>query len=98
MVLIALSEIFENMLQLKRFGLNFERILNRKWLYFHLEMVISAIYREYAGGFRGICSPRKLLTVHRVTVIHRVDGCNLVRLDVLTYWSMISSLLYIMLA
>ena len=29
---LAPGEIFENMLQLKRFGLNFERILNRKWL------------------------------------------------------------------
>ena len=28
---LALGEIFENMLQLKRFGLYFERILNRKW-------------------------------------------------------------------
>ena len=28
---IAISEIFENMLQLKRFGLYFEGILNRKW-------------------------------------------------------------------
>ena len=32
--LVALipGEIFENILQLKRFGLNFERTLNRKWL------------------------------------------------------------------
>ena len=29
---LAPGEIFENMLQLKRFGLNFERILNRIWL------------------------------------------------------------------
>ena len=28
---LAPGEICENMLQLKRFGLNFERILNRKW-------------------------------------------------------------------
>ena len=28
----ATGEIFENMLQLKRFGLYFERIMNRKWL------------------------------------------------------------------
>ena len=26
------GEIFDNMLQLKRFGINLERILNRKWL------------------------------------------------------------------
>ena len=30
---LALGEIFENMLQLKRFGLNFERNLNKKWLH-----------------------------------------------------------------
>ena len=29
---LAPDEIFENMLQLKRFGLSFETILNRKWL------------------------------------------------------------------
>ena len=29
---LALGEIFENMLQLKRFSLYFEIILNRKWL------------------------------------------------------------------
>ena len=29
---LATSEIFENMLQLKRFGLHFEGIMNRKWL------------------------------------------------------------------
>ena len=29
---LAPGEIFENMLQLKRFGLDFEGILNRKWL------------------------------------------------------------------
>ena len=30
---LAPGEIFVNMLQLKRFGLNFERILNKKWLH-----------------------------------------------------------------
>ena len=29
---LAHGEIFENMLQLKRFGLYFKGILNRKWL------------------------------------------------------------------
>ena len=29
---LAPGEIFKNMLQLKRFGLYFEGILNRKWL------------------------------------------------------------------
>ena len=30
---LAPGEIFENMLHLKRFGLNFEGILNSKWLF-----------------------------------------------------------------
>ena len=29
---LAPGEFFENIVQLKRFGLSFERILNRKWL------------------------------------------------------------------
>ena len=29
---LATGEIFQNMLQLKRFGLYFEGIMNRKWL------------------------------------------------------------------
>ena len=56
---LAPGEIFENMLQLKRFGLYFEGILNRKWLLaysFHIEIVISAT--EMLGGSR-TCSPRK---------------------------------------
>ena len=28
---LAIDGIFENMLQLKRFGLHFEGIMNRKW-------------------------------------------------------------------
>ena len=55
---LAPGEIFENTLQLKRFGLDFERILNRKWLYFHIEIVISAT--EMLGG-SGTCSPQKRL-------------------------------------
>ena len=41
---LATVEIFENMLQLMRFGLNFERILNKKWLLSHRNDDIS--YRE----------------------------------------------------
>ena len=41
----------ENMLQLKHFGLNLKKNLNRKWL-FHIEMMISAT--ENARGFRGM--------------------------------------------
>ena len=44
---LATGEIFENMLQPKRFGLYFERILNRKWLLSGTEML----------GNSGACSP-----------------------------------------
>ena len=43
----APGEIFENILQLKRFGLNFERILNRKWLLSYRNGDIS--YKECWG-------------------------------------------------
>ena len=43
-------EIFENMLQLKRFGLYFEGIMNRKWLLSYRNNDIS--YSD-ARGFRG---------------------------------------------
>ena len=39
---LAPGEIFKNMLQLKRFGLYFEGILNRKWLLSYRNIVISA--------------------------------------------------------
>ena len=41
---LALGEVFENMLQLKRFGLYFERNLNRKWLLSYRNSDIS--YRQ----------------------------------------------------
>ena len=50
------KHLFENILQLKRFGLYFEIILNSKWLYFHIEIIISAT--EMLGGSEA-CSPRK---------------------------------------
>ena len=53
---LATGEIFENMLQLKRLGLYFEGIMNRKGLYFHKEIMISAT--EMLGG-SGACSPRE---------------------------------------
>ena len=37
---LATGKIFENMLQLKRFGLYFEGITNHG--YFHIEIIISA--------------------------------------------------------
>ena len=49
------GEIFENMLQLKRFGLYFERILNSKWLLSYRNNDIN--YRD-ARGF-GSMLPRK---------------------------------------
>ena len=35
------GEIFENMLQLKRFGFNFEIILNKNWLHLYVNSDIS---------------------------------------------------------
>ena len=53
---IVPGEIFENMLQLNRFCLNFERILNGKWLLSYRNGDIS--YRE---RFRGMF-PEKILS------------------------------------
>ena len=53
---LARGEIFENMLQLKRFGLYFEGILNRKWLLSYRNCDIS--YRD-ARGFVDH-APRKI--------------------------------------
>ena len=50
------GENFENMLQLKRFGLYFERILNSKWL---LSYRNDISYRD-ARGFGGML-PEKIL-------------------------------------
>ena len=52
---IVSGEIFENMLQLKRFGLYFEGIINRKWLLSYRNNDIS--YRDAGGS--GACSTRK---------------------------------------
>ena len=54
---LAPDEIFENMLQLKRFGLYFGRILNRKWLPSYINDDISYID---ARGFGGML-PRNFL-------------------------------------
>ena len=54
---LAPSEIFENMPQLKRFGLYFEEILNKKWLLSYRNSDIS--YRD-ARGF-GDMLPAKIL-------------------------------------
>ena len=53
---LATGEIFENMLQLKRFGLYFEGILNRKWLLSYRNSDISAT--EMLGS-SGTYSPQK---------------------------------------
>ena len=47
----ATGEIFENMLKLKRFGLYFEGIMNRKWLLSYRNNDIS--YRD-GRGFGGM--------------------------------------------
>ena len=66
---LAPDEIFENMLQLMRFSVNFERILNTNNDYFHIEIMISATHM--LGG-SGACSPVKVLK----------EWCDLVRFDV----------------
>ena len=53
------GEIFENMLQLKRFGLYFEGILNRKWLLSYTCRNSDISYRD-ARGFRDML-PAKIL-------------------------------------
>ena len=54
---LAPGEIFKNMLQLKRFGLYFEGILNRKWLLSYRNSDIS--YRDDRG--LGDMLPAKIL-------------------------------------
>ena len=54
---LATGEIFKNMLQLKRFGLYFEGIMNRKWLLSYRNNDISYID---ARGFGGML-PEKIL-------------------------------------
>ena len=54
---LATGEIFENMLQLKRFGLYFEGIINRKWLLSYRNNNIG--YKD-AKGF-GRMLPEKIL-------------------------------------
>ena len=51
------GEIFENMLQLKRFSLYFEGIMNREWLLSYIHNDIS--YRD-ARGFESML-PEKIL-------------------------------------
>ena len=51
------GEIFENMLQLKRFSLYFEGIMNREWLLSYRHNDIS--YRD-ARGFESML-PEKIL-------------------------------------
>ena len=54
---LAPGEIFENMLQLKRFSLHFEGILNRKWLLSYRNNDIS-----YRDAMRlGDMLPKKIL-------------------------------------
>ena len=55
---LATGEFFENMLQLKRFSLYIEGIMNRKWLLSYRNNDIS--YR-YAIGSSGACSPKFFL-------------------------------------
>ena len=54
---LAPGEIFENMLELKRFGLYFEGIPSRKWLLSYRNSDIS--YRDARGS--GNMLPAKIL-------------------------------------
>ena len=54
--LILPVKFFENLLQLNRCGLYFEGILSKKWLLFHIEIMIST---EEMLGASGACSPKK---------------------------------------
>ena len=54
---LATGVIFENMLQLKRFGLHFEGIMDRKWLLSYRNNYIS--YRD-ARGFGGMLTEKIL--------------------------------------
>ena len=62
---LAPGEIFENMLQLKRFGLYFEGILNRKWLLSYRNSDISYID---ARGL-GTCSPQKFEMIDAIWLV-----------------------------
>ena len=55
---LAIGEIFENMLQLKGFGIYFEGIMNGKWLLSYRNNDIS-YGDEMLGGSRA-CSPRNV--------------------------------------
>ena len=46
---LATGEIFENMLQLKHFGLYFEGIMNRKWLLSYRNNDISCCFFQFRG-------------------------------------------------
>ena len=54
---LAPGEIFGNMLQLKRFGIYFLKILNRKWLLSYRHNDIS--YRD-ARGFEDMLTKKNL--------------------------------------
>ena len=61
------GEIFENILQLKRFGLYFKGILNRKWLLSYRNNDIST---EMLGG-SGTCSPQKIEMIDAILLVLR---------------------------
>ena len=54
-VLIALGQMFDNMLQLMDFSVYFKGILNTDNCYFHIKIIISAAHM--LGG-SWACSPR----------------------------------------
>ena len=54
---LATGEFFENMLQLKSFGLYFEEVMNRKWLLSYRNNDIS--YRAEMLGCSGVYALRE---------------------------------------
>ena len=60
----ATGEIFENMLKLKRFGLYFEGIMNKKWLLSYRNNDIS-----YRDG-RGFGSMTMTMTMNNILFRH----------------------------
>ena len=65
---LASGEIFENMLQLKRFGLYFKGILNRKWLLSYRNNDISC---RDAMGFGDMLPAKKIEMIDAILLVLR---------------------------
>ena len=73
MLYLPPAEIFENMLQLKRFGLYFERILNSKWLLLVSTNCVSQIVDNLecgkSAGPDGICAEHLKFSNHKISIL-----------------------------